>query len=101
MRSYDQKFFGPYKVLERIRPVAYKLELPISASIYLVFHVSQLKQVIGEHKEVHQLTPYISENHEWVAGPEEVFGYCKNPSTGVWEVLVSWKRLLPHDLGEL
>lgn len=71
------KFSGPYKVFERIGEVAYKLELPISTSIHIVFHVSQLKKMIGEHTEVHPLIPYILEKHEWMATPEEVFRYRK------------------------
>lgn len=70
------KYFEPYKVLERVGPVAYKLELPSSTTIHLVFHVSQLKKALGDHTQVH-----LSESHEWMTQPEEVYGYRKNPST--------------------
>lgn len=36
------KYYGPYKILDRVETVAYKLELPPNSLIHLVFQISQL-----------------------------------------------------------
>jgi hypothetical protein len=51
------KYYGPYKVLQNIGTMAYKLELPASSRVHPVFHVSCLKKVIGDNILVQTIFP--------------------------------------------
>jgi hypothetical protein len=42
----DFKQLGPYKILERVLSINYKLKLLKGSRIYLIFHISLLKKVV-------------------------------------------------------
>jgi hypothetical protein len=63
------KYYGPYKVLQRIGSMAYKLELPPSSHVHQVFHVSFLKKVIGNKILVQTILPDLNEEGKIILEP--------------------------------
>ncbi|TYK22444.1 pol protein [Cucumis melo var. makuwa] len=68
------RFVGPFEILERIGPVAYRLALPPSFSaVHDVFHVSMLRRYVADPTHVVDFEPLqISENLSYEEQPVEV-----------------------------
>ncbi|KAF2298113.1 hypothetical protein GH714_015074 [Hevea brasiliensis] len=65
------RYFGPFTINKKVVSVAYKLQLPEHARIHPVFHVSQLKRVIGQHQVVLALPKELEVDEELIE-PEDV-----------------------------
>ncbi|GJY21523.1 reverse transcriptase [Tanacetum coccineum] len=85
------KYYGPFKVAERIREVAYRLELPSSGQIHQVFHISQLKKCHGKNHSMGVL-PQLREDglleNKLMAILERRLGKVNNKP--VMFVLIQW-----------
>ncbi|TYK12237.1 pol protein [Cucumis melo var. makuwa] len=68
------RFVGPFEILERIGPVAYRLALPPSFSaVHDVFHVSMLRRYVADPTHVVDFEPLqISENLSYDEQPVEI-----------------------------
>jgi len=66
------KYYGPYKVSQKIGTMVYKLELPAASRVHPVFHVSCLKKVIGDKLLVQTILPEFDEEGKIILEPEAV-----------------------------
>ena len=55
------KYHSPYKVLQNIGSMAYKLELLAYSRVHPVFHVSYLKNVIDDKLPIQMILPKLDE----------------------------------------
>jgi len=76
------RFFGPFKILQRIGYVAYRL----------VFHVSCLKQKVGQHINPLSTLPPVDANGEIQLEPEQIVEHrvVKKHGRSFTEVLIKW-----------
>jgi hypothetical protein len=93
------KYYGPFKIEERVGEVAYRLHLPDTATIHPVFHISQLKAHVGKHAIPLPHVPLVTEDGKIKTAPyavldERVIQRQKNP---VKQVLIHWESLGPED----
>ena len=75
----------PFRVLSSVGPVAYRLELPVDWRIHDVFHVSQLKAVVGDIYREQELLVKSGTKYE----VERVLAVCV--VRGNKQFLVKWK----------
>ncbi|GKC84985.1 retrotransposon-related protein [Tanacetum coccineum] len=85
------KYHGPFMIVERIRKVACKLQLPSHSQIHPVFHISQLKKCHGKGQQMGSL-PQLREDGLLVYKPmtilERRLGKVNNKP--VMYVLIQW-----------
>jgi len=87
------KFYGPYRVVKKISPVAYRLALPSQAKIHDVFHVSVLKKWVGVGTPIHDDLPLLADDRQLT--PQAILD--QRLQQGNEEILVHWKDLSPAD----
>jgi hypothetical protein len=94
-QKLSYKYFSPFKILERIGAVAYRIKLLDSSSIHPVVHVSQLKLAAGFKGPVSSGLPTDSNYRV----PVKVLGsrLVNHGGAQVAQVLIDWS-LLPADL---
>ena len=94
-KKMDDKWFGPYPIIEIINSRAYKLQLPHDMHIHPVFHASLLRlaatdPMTGQVNPEHRPGPVTDTNWE----VEEIIDLVRRGRG--WRYLVKWQGW-PHD----
>ncbi|XP_074366797.1 uncharacterized protein LOC141707499 [Apium graveolens] len=97
-RPFDKlaaRFYGPFKISQKIGAVAYQLELPESSKIHPVFHVSQLKRAVGHAPANPTIPSQLTSELELIVEPEELLEVrqIQQGSVRKLEALIKWKGL--------
>lgn len=93
------KYYGPFRILEKVGELAYKLHLLEDATIHPVFHVSQLKAHVGKNVVPLPNVPLVTEDGKIETSPfclldERIIQRKKVP---VKQWLIHWESLGPED----
>lgn len=91
----SKRYYGPYPIIERIGPVAYKLQLPLNSRIHPVFHISTLKPFRSTEAPSPCDLPTESFNNQPVEVPAAVLGQRTILVHGkpCHQILVQWVGL--------
>ncbi|GKA47006.1 reverse transcriptase [Tanacetum coccineum] len=92
------KYYGAFKVLKKVGQVEYKLELPSSAQVHSVFHVSQLKKCKAEGI-VMGIFPHCQDDGLIAATPVVVLDrrMVKKKNRVAVQLLVQWANCSKDD----
>ncbi|WVZ01635.1 hypothetical protein V8G54_027704 [Vigna mungo] len=93
------KFFGPFEVVEKIGAVAYRLQLPDTAKIYPVFHISLLKKFQGDLPQQYLPLPLTTSEFGPTVQPWNILR-CRVVTRNhkkVSQVLVQWDIFYPKE----
>ncbi|XP_017985366.1 PREDICTED: uncharacterized protein LOC108663957 [Theobroma cacao] len=92
----NPRYVGPFHIIERIGPVAYRLELPAELDwIHNVFHVSMLKKYVPDPSHILEAPPIeLHEDLKFEVQPVRILDqkYWVLRNKSILMVKVLWKN---------
>ena len=88
-------FLCPYKIIWKVGEVAYELELPLESKIHNVFHVSNLKKVVGQQIVTSSELPPLDDEGQLVLISKRILELRERKLRKIIikDYLVQWKDL--------
>jgi hypothetical protein len=97
------KWYGPFRISQKIGQVAYKLQLPSDSQLHDVFHVNQLKKHIGTRAIPNSKLPLVTPDGKVKAAPLAILQRRQIPrNAGDYDVavpqwLIHWHNMTWED----
>ena len=87
------KYYGPFRVMEKIGNVAYRLLLPEGCQLHPTFHVSQLKKHLGTEAIPNPKPPLLDDQGNILIQPEAILEWKLIPRVqgDISIVVVQWR----------
>lgn len=92
------KYYGPYQILQKVGPVAYKLSLPPHVAVHHTFHVSQLKPCYAVPTHFNH-PPTVNVSSPNCVQPKEILErrMIKRGNKAIPQILVQWDQMSVED----
>jgi hypothetical protein len=100
MPKLAPQYCGPFEILDRVEPVAYRLELPPTTKEHNVFHVSLLKKYVHDYNHIIEWSVIQVElEGEFLPEPQCIIDRKKIPlrNRTIAQVKVQWKHFGPDE----
>ncbi|WVY98418.1 hypothetical protein V8G54_030569 [Vigna mungo] len=91
-QKLSPRYYGPYEIIEKFSPAAYRLQLPPGSKVHPVFHVSALKKSIAATITSQPLPLFLADDWELKVQPADALAVRRNQQ-GEIEILIRWKDL--------
>jgi hypothetical protein len=97
------KFYGPFRVIQKVGTVAYKLQLPQGTKLHDTFHVNQLKKHLGPHAVPNPNLHVLTSDSKIKTAPKFILQRQQIPcSNGEYDIavdqwLIHWENLTAEE----
>ena len=93
------KFYGPFRVIQRVGNVSYKLQFPERTKLHDMFHLNQLKKHVGPNVVPNPMLLVLTSERKIKTAPAHVLQARQTPrSAGDYDIpvdqwLIHWENL--------